>query len=603
MFSAFVGTHWWTLCFDLLPGYNTVSARLTDEIGTFHKKWKDQLPVALLYPNTYPVAVSNLGYQLVYTLLNQMAGVVCERFVYPDQGESLRSLESSRPLSDFPLVFGSISFEHDYPRLTAMLAAGGVTPFAADRAASISAGEPLVVLGGVGVFMNPEPLALFADLMVIGEAEPLLEPLMAYLQRYATTDRQALLAEIAATLPGCYVPGLYRFSYDDQGVVEKVEVAPGIPQRVHKVIAPEMAQAAHSTLLSPDAELGMYMVELGRGCSRGCRFCAAGYIYRPPRLWSADSILAGLEDRPPQMNRIGLLGMEMAGEDTVEKISAYLQAHGCALSFSSLRADRISEKTLELLAASELKSVAIAADGASERLRNLINKGLKEDDLLSAAERLVGAGISHLKLYVMIGLPTETREDLEELMQLVDRLQARILPIGRERGRVSELTLSINCFVPKPWTPFQFCAFGGLSEEEAGRGRVEPAQAALKEKIRFLRQGLAHAANLHLKFDHPEQALQQAVFSRADRRIGPALLDIGIGRASFKQAMRRHGLDPWQYAIRVRSGEERMCWEVVDHGIRTGYLRQEYERALEGAYTRPCEPALCRRCGVCGECA
>jgi radical SAM superfamily enzyme YgiQ (UPF0313 family) len=577
-----------------------VSAQLTDEIGTFRKKWKDQLPVALIYPNTYPVAVSNLGFQLVYTLLNQLEGVVCERFVYPEQHEPLRSLESSRLLSDFPLVFGSISFEHDYPRLAAMLAAGGLAPFAADRHPQVCAGNPLVVLGGVGVFMNPEPLALFADLMVIGEAEPVLALLMERLQRFALVPRRDLLTEIAATLPGCYVPGLYQFRYDPQGAVEGVDIAPGMPERVRKVIASQMAQAAHSTLLSPEAELGMYMVELGRGCSRGCRFCAAGYIYRPPRLWPAEAVLAGLADRPPQMDRIGLLGMEMASAETVDIIGAYLQNHGCSLSFSSLRADRISEHTLELLAASQLKSVAIAADGCSERLRRLINKGLSEEDLLSAAERLVGAGIFHLKLYVMIGLPTETREDLEELIRLVDRLQARILPIGRERGRVSQLTLSINCFVPKPWTPFQYCAFGGLDDEEASQGRLEPALAALKEKIRVLRRGFAHAANLQLKFDHPDQALQQAVYSRADRRIGPALLDIGTGRFPFRQALRRHGLDPWQFAVRPRDAEELMCWEVVDHGIHAGYLWQEYQRALKGVFTRPCEPNVCRRCGVCG---
>ncbi len=577
-----------------------MSVYLSNEIGTFRKKWKGQLPVALLYPNTYPVAVSNLGYQLVYSLLNQMSGVVCERFVYPEQGEGLRSLESSRPLADFPLVFGSISFEHDYPRLVAMLAAGGIAPFAADRGQAIAAGDPLVVLGGVGVFMNPEPLALFADLMVIGEAEPVLEPLMAHLAGHGTTNRHALLRTIATGLPGCYAPGMYRFSFAPSGAVDKIDVAPGMPERVHKVIAPEMAQAAHSTLLSPEAELGMYMVELGRGCSRGCRFCAAGFIYRPPRLWSAESILAGLEDRPAQMDRIGLLGMEMAGEATVDRISAFLKKNGCALSFSSLRADRISEQTLALLADSELKSVAIAADGASERLRELINKGLKEKDLLSAAERLVAAGIFHLKLYVMIGLPTETLADLDELMVLVERLQGRILPIGRARGRVSELTLSINCFVPKPWTPFQFCAFGGLADAEADRGKVEAALSGLKKKVRYLRQGLAHLSNVHLKFDHPEQALQQAVFSRADRRIGQALLEIGMGKASFKQAMRTHKLDSWQYAVRPRSRDEVMCWDVLDHGLRPGHLWQEYQRALAGQYTRPCDPSLCRRCGVCG---
>ncbi len=557
--------------------------------------------MALLYPNTYPVAVSNLGFQLVYTLLNRQEDIVCERFVYPDQQQPLRSLESSRPLTDFPLVFGSISFEHDYPRLAAMLAAGGIEPFAAHRRQVVSQGHPLVVLGGVGVFMNPEPLSAFADLMVIGEAEPLLVSLVEALSGFFDTRREALLLKICSSLPGCYAPDLYAFSYADTGAVVRMEAHAGLPSRVVKVIAPAMEQAAHSTLLSPVAELGMYMVELGRGCSRGCRFCAAGFIYRPPRLWSGKAILKGLEARPQRIDRIGLLGMEMVDNETIDEIAGYLKEHQCALSFSSLRADRITEQTLSLLAASQLKSVAIAADGCSERLRCLINKGLCEEDLLSAAQRLVEAGIFHLKLYVMIGLPTETRADLDELILLVDRLQTRILPIGKARGRVSELTLSINCFVPKPWTPFQYCSFGGLAPSLAGEEGTAQALMALKEKIRYLRKRLAVKANLRLKFDHPEQALQQAVYARADRRIGPALLDIGSGRSTFKQALVRHRINPWQYAIRPRYQNERMCWEIVDHGIRSEYLWEEFEKAMRGATTRPCETAVCRRCGVCQE--
>ncbi len=555
----------------------------------------------MLYPNTYSVAVSNLGFQLVYTLLNLQEGLVCERFVYPDQGQTLRSLESSRPLTDFPLVFGSISFEHDFPRLAAMLAVGGIEPFAADRQQAVVAGNPLVVLGGVGVFMNPEPLAAFADLMVIGEAEPILDALIAALSDFASKSRQTLLRQIATTIPGCYAPGFYTFFYDTEGAIERIDVSDGLPPRVVKVIAPTMTEAAHSTLLSPHAELGMYMVELGRGCSRGCRFCAAGFIYRPPRLWSADAILRGIEDRPQHIHRIGLLGMEMVDDETIDHIAAYLKEHQCVLSFSSLRADRITEQTLSLLAASQLKSVAIAADGCSERLRCLINKGLRESDLLSSAERLVSAGIFHLKLYVMIGLPTETSEDLDELIRLVDRLQERILPVGRARGRVSELTLSINCFVPKPWTPFQYCSFGGLAPAAAKEQTTARALASLKEKIRYLRKMLSRKANLRLKFDHPEQALQQAVFSRADRRIGPALLDIGTGRASFKQALQRQQINPWQAAIRPRHQNELMCWEVVDHGIRSGYLWEEFEKAKRETTTHPCDPAVCRRCGVCQE--
>ena len=580
-----------------------MSSVLAKEQGTVRKKWTGRLPVALLYANTYPVAVSNLGYQLVYTLLNRLEEVVCERFVYPADGGPLRSLESSRPLTDFPLVFASVSFEHDYPRLAAMLAAGGIAPLAADRSDRVAASSPLVVLGGVAVFMNPEPLAAFADLMVIGEAEPVLAELMTHLAAYTALDRESLLHRIGASLPGCYVPALYRFVHGPDGVLARIEPAAGLPPRVTRIMAPAMDVAAHSTLLSPEAELSMYMVELGRGCSRGCRFCAAGFIYRPPRLWPAETILRGLEARPAGVDRIGLLGMEMAAPETVDQIAALLAANSCSLSFSSLRADRITDQTLSLLAASRLKSVAIAADGCSARLRRLINKGLDEPELLDAAERLVASGIFHLKLYVMIGLPTETSEDLDELVQLVDRLQARILPLGRARGRVSVLTLSINCFVPKPWTPFQYCSFGGLEELPPGKQGTARALAALKEKISYLRGKLGSRSNLRLKFDHPDQALQQAVYSRADRRIGEALLDIGTGRASFARALARHGLDAWQYAIRLRRPDELLCWEVVDQGIRGDYLRDEYDRALRGVATRPCEPALCRRCGVCREAA
>jgi radical SAM superfamily enzyme YgiQ (UPF0313 family) len=573
---------------------------LASESGTVLKKWKGRLPVALLYPNTYPLAVSNLGFQLIYRQLNELEHVVCERFVYPQADEPFRSLESSRPLSDFPFVFASISFEHDFPRLAGMLAAGGVPPYAADRDETIAPANPLVVLGGVGVFMNPEPLALFADLMVIGEAEPVLPQLMELLD--PQKKRQPLLREIGSGLKGCYVPGAYAFTFGENGTVLNITSSAGFPSRVKKIIQEKTAVAAHSELLSPDAELGMYMTELGRGCSRSCRFCAAGFIYRPPRLWDGDAVLAGLEERPPEIDRIGLLGMEMSDPSTLDRIAAYLQASGCSLSFSSLRADRISNTLLELLASSGLRSVAIAPDGASQRLRRVINKGLTEKDLLNAAVSLVDAGIFTLKLYLMIGLPTETDEDLDEFVALVRTLRDRILPLGRKRGRVCTISVSVNSFVPKPWTPFQYLSFGGLEPQEArtirGAGR---AVNILKKKIKYLRKHLAGIANLNVKCDRPDRVLPQAVFSRADRRIAPVLLDIGTGKRSFKQAMKAHGLTAYQYAVRPRSADELFCWQVVDHGISETYLYRDLERALAERATPPCDPSSCRRCGVCHE--
>ncbi len=573
---------------------------LETEHGTVRKKWKGRLAAALLYPNTYPVAISNLGFQILYRLLNSHEAIVCERLVYPQGQEAFRSLESARPLWDFSIIFASISFEQDYPRLAAMLAAGQVPPYAAQRSGPARPGHPCVILGGVGVFMNPEPLAPFADLMVLGEAEDILPRLLPYLLDLPQRDRHDVLYELAQNLPGCYLPAGYQLRYAQDGRVLEIKAAAGLPQRVQRVACLNRSPAGHSELLSPEAELGMYMTELGRGCTRGCRFCAAGFIYRPPRLWSPEAVLAGLAERPATVQRIGLLGMEMADPSTLDQLARLLSETGCSLSFSSLRADRISPQILHLLSQSGLKSVALAPDGCSQRLRQVINKGLSQETLVQAATALVAAGIYTLKLYVMLGLPTEGQEDLDEFIDLIQAIRAQILPLGKKQGRLCHIFLSVNCFVPKPWTPFQFLPFGGLEEDQAMKDRQgKAACAALNAKINHLKKALAPIDNLHLRVERPENVLSQAVFSRGDRRLAPVLLDMGTGQTSFKQAMRNQGLSPWQYAMRPRASDELFCWYVVDQGIRPEYLAKEYAKALRAEASPACQPGQCRRCGVC----
>jgi len=548
--------------------------------------------------------MSSLGFQLVYALLAEDDQLVCERFFLPENGEPLRSLESQRPLNHFPIVFISISFEHDYLHLVQMLRSGGIAPFAKDRDEHISTEQPLVVCGGVATFMNPEPLAPFVDLMILGEAEPVLPGLVRELaDSYHDTRRSALLHQLSIAHSSCYVPGLYTPIYDDSGTLRHYQAAPGVPARVSKSVLDTSSVAGHSQLTTPEAEFSeMHLTELGRGCSRGCRFCAAGFIYRPPRLWDGDAVVEGLRARYSDIDRVGLLGMEMANSESLEMISDYLRESGCALSFSSLRADRLNQPLIDLLSASQLKSVAIAPDGCSERLRRVINKGLDERDLLEAAERLVAAGIFKLKLYLMIGLPTESDADLQEAIELVGKIKSRIDPIGKARGRLTEIGISVNCFAPKPWTPFQYHPFGmstPLAVGETGDGKKVIME--LKRRQKLLRRELSKIANVHLQFDKPESVLFQAVLARGDRRIAQVLYDMAAQGLSWKQAMKNNGLTAEQFAICGFDEKSWFGWYIIDHGIEHDYLWREYQRAFAEKTTIACDTSICRRCGVCNE--
>ncbi len=557
--------------------------------------------MALVYPNSYEVGMSSLGFQLVYALINEQESLVCERFFLPGQGDQVCSVESGRRLTDFSLVLFSVSFEHDYVNIARILLSSAIVAFAAGRPAKIAPGQPLVVCGGVAAFMNPEPIAPFVDLFVIGEAEAVLADLLGFLENHIPcSNRETVLKTIVQNYPGCYAPRFYTPEYDEQGRFYRHVPAPGTPAKIKRVIVTRCDSAAHSQLLTPAAEFSdLYLTELGRGCSRGCRFCAAGYIYRPPRLWEGEAVVRGLARRPAQATRIGLLGMEMAGRDALADIAGHLAGSGCSLSFSSLRADRITGPVLRLLAKSRLKSVAIAPDGASDRLRRVINKGLTEEDLLDAAEALTAAGLVRLKLYLMIGLPTETFDDLQEMLDMLGRMQERILSVGRSRGRLCEITLSVNSFIPKPWTPFQFHPFAIGERLEPGEIR-SPTDALqnLKKKITFLRKGLTGRTNIRLRCDRPDKVLFQAVLARGDRRLAPVLLDMAERGVPWNQAMKRHGLRPEPYAICGYGEDTVFPWYIIDQGIDPDFLWREYLKAFRAETTGSCSPG-CRLCGVC----
>ncbi len=565
---------------------------LAHEVGSQRKKWKGRLPVALIFPNYYRLGMSNLGFQLVHSLANQHPEIVCERVFFPEATSQPLSIESGRPLKDFPVILCSLSFEQDFPSLIKMLSLGGIEPLSVNRGKVClrrATGDPLVIAGGVASFINPEPIAPFIDMFILGEAEPVLPQVLDYLAaENKPVERDNILLEMASRFDGCYSPRFYDVSYHPDGTLAAMTPRHGIAPRVKRISLKSSPSAGCSRILTSDTEFAnMFLAELGRGCSRGCRFCAAGFVYRPPRLWPAEAIVKALANKPAGINKIGLLGMEMARPEDLKRIAKYLIEESCSLSFSSLRADAFSPELISLLEQSGLKSAAIAPDGGSERLRRVINKGIVEQDVIHAAEVLIRAGVSNLKLYFMIGLPTETQDDLEEMVSLTRKVKAEMLAIGRVKGKLSNLMLSVNSFVPKAWTPFQFHPFAQLQD--------------LKDKIQFLRKQLHSEPNIKITVERPELSFFQAVLARGDRRVGEAMLPLVHTERKWRQVFKEQGVKPEFYAMRQRGKEELFPWEIVDHGINRQYLWSEYQKALRGKVSPVCDVSRCKRCGVCGD--
>lgn len=567
------------------------------ETGAVYKKWDGRISAALIFPDSYAIGAANLGLQTVYSLLNQYDHIVCERFFAPEfsrTGSGLRnpcrrsgrwvSMESGRRIAEFDLVLFSISFESNYTDVLIALNDGGLTLSSRKRIDS----EPLVIAGGVAVQINPEPVADFIDAFLLGDFETISGRLVSELPVLADSGitRQKRLQRLAKNVPGCYVPGACRPIYDRSGELVSWDVDPAFPFPAPPSVYEGPTEIVpHTRILSPFAAFpNMFMLELARGCGRGCRFCAAGFVYRPPRKWPVESLKNTIARRNGT-DRIGLVGLEFLGRDHTESLCQEMLAQGLKLRFSSMRADGITGTFVRLLGKSGQRSVTMAPEAGSERLRRAVNKNLRETTILTAAELLASAGIPDLKLYFMIGLPFETEDDVQEIVALVDRIRRTVRPIGRSRGHLGSITVSVNTFVPKAWTPFQWAA------------TADPA--VLRKKRKILIRGLGRLPNTKLKLDSAREAIFQAVLSRGDRRLAPALELVAIHGVLWKKALKETGLSADMYCG-MRGKETLFTWEVVGHRVRKEYLWREWERASMQQETGFCHTDVCTRCGVCG---
>jgi radical SAM family uncharacterized protein len=569
------------------------------------KDWDEvEIKVALAYPDVYEVGMSNLAIMILYDLLNGEEDVLAERVYTPwvDMEEAMRaagislySLETRHPLAEFDIVGFTLPYELNYTNVLTMLDLGGIPLLARERADS----DPLIIGGGSGTY-NPEPLADFFDLFVIGEGEEIIMELL-QLHRESRADREELLNG-AAEIEGIYVPSLYDVRYKEDGTIQTVRpthpsAKPMVTKRIVAALPP-----APTRVVVPYVEAihDRAMIEIQRGCTQGCRFCQAGMIYRPLRERALDEIVTTADEllAATGYEELALVSLSSCNYSRIEElVRTLLDKHGpnhTSLSLPSLRMDSFSLKLAEMFQEQRKTGLTFAPEAGSERLRRVINKVIRHEDILRTAEAAFTSGWHRIKLYFMIGLPTETMEDMEPIASVVKQVHK----IGRrERGKRAHVSVSVATFIPKPHTPFQW----------------QPLEdkTLLEQKHHLLRR-LIRGRGLKLSWNDPETSILEAAISLGDRRLGKVLYHAWGQGARFDAwgemfdagrwwaAFDAQGLHPAFYAHRERSLDETLPWDHINSGVRKEFLISEYERSLREELTLDCREGPCRTCGILG---
>ena len=562
---------------------------LAEEQGYYRYPPGTRTKFALVYPNSYFVGMSNLGLHIIYELLNKRVDTACERVFLPErkkiqQYENTRtpimSVESQLPLLEFELIGFVLSFEMDYFNLVKILELGKVRLRSEERGEQ----DPLVIAGGPCATFNPEPLSQVVDAFVIGEGEVIMPGLMdAYHEARAEgLSRKDTLAKFSQ-VPGVYVPSLYKHQYDETGRLLAIEPLTGAPEKVSRQWVKDLdAYPAHTVVVTDNTEFDFYLIETARGCGRHCRFCMAGYCFRRPRNRSLEIINGEVQEALKYRKRLGLMGAAISDYPEIDALCRDILGEGLSMSVASFRADSVTEELVESLARSGLKTLTIAPEAGSARMRAVINKGIEEEHVFNTVRLGLKAGIKNFKLYIMVGLPFEQEEDIEAIIDLAQRVKDYM----EGQGSKGTLTLSVNPFIPKLFTPFQWAPMADRKEVE--------------QKLKHLEKSLRGRKHIVVNVESPKEAYVQGVLARGGRPVGEALLracEAG-GSKSFKKALKEMGIRAETELYRERGEEEIFPWERLDMGFTRKYLYQELKRAEELKPTIPCFDN-CHRCGVC----